>query len=199
MQVTTKFILRLRGAGCREGWTLSTLSTPQRDLEHPARVGPLDAVLTFRRKAKTSQMTVTPPSLRILQGIRNPLPGAPAVAEIFIPAIAEALAKRPHDATAAVYSWFDATRTSLYIGSTDALISRTQQHIRSSTWTQFAAEASVRWFPTLRLARLAETEEINVRVPLFNVSGNPRARAALVRYLMDQDRPDLLVPNISRG
>lgn len=100
---------------------------------------------------------------------------------------------------AAVYTWADVAESALYAGCTDDLVGRIKHHIRGSSWTQFAAQGEVLWFPGFRDARVAEDALIAERKPLFNVAGNAAGSQRLVRYLIAHNRADLLLPNVRKA
>ena len=101
----------------------------------------------------------------------------------------------------ALYRYYDADDELLYVGMTGDLAEREVEHIRDSTWMDFAARSTIERFPTRDEAEEAERDAIRSEVPLFNIAHNdtPGATLRLVEYLIKQNRPDLLMPNISRG
>lgn len=101
----------------------------------------------------------------------------------------------------ALYRYYDAADTLLYVGMTGDLAEREVEHIRDSTWMDFAARSTIERFPTRAEAEDAERDAIRDEAPLFNIAHNdtPGMTRRLVDYLIEQDRRDLLLPAVSRG
>lgn len=101
----------------------------------------------------------------------------------------------------ALYRWFDASDLLLYIGISSRLQTRTGNHVKGSSWMEFATRSTVERFPSWPEAEAAEEAAIKAEHPLFNHRHNdtPEARRRLVQYLLDHERADLLAPAVSRG
>lgn len=122
------------------------------------------------------------------------------------PTIDEMIAQLPEMPTApdletALYRWWDADGLLLYIGISDDLATRTSNHVKASSWMDFAALCKITRFTTRNEAAAAETEAIKAERPLFNDRHNrsPEAQRRLVEYLVKHGRADLLMPAVSRG
>lgn len=100
-----------------------------------------------------------------------------------------------------LYRWFDAEGRLLYVGISADMWARQGSHARKSTFIEFAVGSTIEWFDSRAEAEAAELEAIGKEKPLFNVVGADRvaAQEAVVNYLIDKDRTDLLRPDISRG
>lgn len=110
----------------------------------------------------------------------------------------------PFDATGgptALYRYFDIADLLLYAGISDRLRMRTGDHVKGSSWMDFAVRSTIERFPSREIALEAEEQAIKAEHPLFNHQHNntPEARRRLVEYLVSQDRLDLLAPAVSRG
>lgn len=94
----------------------------------------------------------------------------------------------------ALYRYFDATDTLLYIGKTWRLATRETTHIARSRWMCLAARSAIERYPSADALRDAERKAIEIEHPLFNVQYNdaPEARERLRVYLDEIGRPDLL-------
>lgn len=101
----------------------------------------------------------------------------------------------------ALYRYYDAADVLLYVGMTGDLAERELEHIRDSTWMDFAARSTIERFPTRSEAEDAERDAIRDEAPLFNIAHNdtPGMTLRLVEYLVKQNRLDLLTPVVSRG
>lgn len=104
-------------------------------------------------------------------------------------------------AQTALYRWFDADDLLLYVGISDQLATRVGNHIKGSSWMDFAVRSTIERFPLRDLAAAAEEAAIKAEQPLFNHQHNdtPEARMRLVEYLVRHGRADLLAPAVSRG
>lgn len=95
--------------------------------------------------------------------------------------------------TSCVYERFDADGIFLYVGVSDAPLQRAKIHLKRSTWFLFAASGRELWFPSRAQAERVERDVIETRRPLFNrLHARPEAYEALIRYLVDKGRFDLL-------
>jgi hypothetical protein len=103
--------------------------------------------------------------------------------------------------TTALYRPYDASDVLLYVGVSDQPGRRGGRHRKRSSWAEFAVRTDLTWFPTRADAERAEVEAIKTESPLFNDHHNssPEARERLVKYLIERDRLDLLLPAVSRG
>lgn len=101
----------------------------------------------------------------------------------------------------ALYRWYDADDTLLYIGITNDPHVRQSAHAKKSSWADFAVRGTIERFPSRPEAEAAEKAAIEAERPLFNHVHNdtPEARARLVAYLIQHGRMDLLAPAVSRG
>jgi predicted GIY-YIG superfamily endonuclease len=79
---------------------------------------------------------------------------------------------RVRDGLTVLYRWFDADGRLLYIGITNDLANRTEQHAESSEWFPFAAALTVWIYPDRASATSAETSAIKAEYPLFNIDKN---------------------------
>lgn len=111
-------------------------------------------------------------------------------------------ARRPRTNKATwVYRYFDADDVLLYIGITDNLENRLDDHARSSSWMDFAVRSTLDRHERRAEAEEAEIAAIRAERPLFNLAHNdePGAERRLVDYLIEHDRRDLLRASVSRG
>ncbi|WP_328344658.1 DnaB-like helicase N-terminal domain-containing protein [Micromonospora sp. NBC_00421] len=101
----------------------------------------------------------------------------------------------------ALYRWFDADGTLLYIGITNDPHVRQSAHAKKSSWADFAVRGTIERFPSRQEAEAAEKAAIEAERPLFNhiYNDTTEARARLVAYLIEHGRMDLLAPAVSRG
>lgn len=101
----------------------------------------------------------------------------------------------------ALYRYYDEADGLLYIGISKTLATREGNHIKASTWMEFAMRSTIMRFPNRKGAEDAERLAIKAELPLFNVQHNdtPEARMRLVEYLCERKRLDLLAPAVSRG
>jgi hypothetical protein len=101
----------------------------------------------------------------------------------------------------ALYSYYDAVGTALYIGISGSLRARERSHLRGSSWMDFVASSTVDRFSTRAEALDAERAAIKAERPLFNTVHNEGCETSqrLVAYLVIHDRLDLLTPAVSRG
>lgn len=94
----------------------------------------------------------------------------------------------------ALYRHFDAEGVLIYVGITDSMPKRTDQHRRNSAWFQFVADTTTEMFDTRTAASNAEREAIKTEGPVFNDTHNKARRDASVAYLFkalarrDQER-----------
>ncbi|GIH22513.1 hypothetical protein Aph01nite_08230 [Acrocarpospora phusangensis] len=101
----------------------------------------------------------------------------------------------------ALYRYFDDQDRLLYVGITDHLMIRTRNHIRLSSWMDFAARSTIVRYPNRKEAEDAEHEAILSEHPLFNsrLVEDPAIAVRLVEYLIEHGRTDLLIASVSRG
>lgn len=97
--------------------------------------------------------------------------------------------------TVAVYRHYDAEDRLLYIGISNDVVLRTRTHAVKSIWHAFAVRAEETWYDTRELALDAERLAIIAELPLFNDRHSVVPREEQVRYLVEHDRLDLLVPS----
>lgn len=88
----------------------------------------------------------------------------------------------------ALYRFFDAPGLLLYVGITNQLAKRFQQHSSSARWWSAAASHSVEWLPSRTAAGRAERAAIRNEKPLHNVLHTPRSRVPL-RQRLRKDLP----------
>lgn len=107
----------------------------------------------------------------------------------------------PADAGTALYRWYDADDLLLYVGISGSLNARVTDHVKGSSWMDFAVRSTIERHPNREDASAAETEAIKTERPLFNATHNstPEARRRLVEYLLEHGRVDLLAPSVGRG
>ena len=116
--------------------------------------------------------------------------------------LAEALATRTEPAAVtALYRYYAERDALLYVGISDELWRRTEEHVKASAWMDFAVRSTIERYPTRKEAADAETAAIKAEQPLFNDVHNrtPEAKARLVEFLIEHGRADLLAPKVSRG
>jgi hypothetical protein len=94
----------------------------------------------------------------------------------------------------ALYRYFDARDTLLYVGISGDLAVRDKSHIASSKWMQFTARSTIGRHKTLEDVRQAERAAIETEEPIFNKQYNntPEAKARMHAYLETAGRLDLL-------
>lgn len=77
----------------------------------------------------------------------------------------------------ALYRWWDAADTLLYVGITNHIGRRTNQHGDEKPWMRDAVRSTVQWYPSREDAAKAEIIAINTEGPLHNEQHNTRRRA----------------------
>lgn len=129
---------------------------------------------------------------------RKPAKVAPAV-EHQHPLLSQ-IGSAPSGMATCVYERFDADGVHLYAGISDAPAKRAKIHLKRSTWFLFAISGTEQWFPSRAAAENAERSIIATRRPIFNRQhAHPEAREALIRYLVERSRFDLLEVNVTWG
>lgn len=84
----------------------------------------------------------------------------------------------------ALYRHDDADGVLLYVGISDRLAKRTNEHGKSADWADWIAASRAEWFPTRDAALAAEREAIEQERPIFNRQGAaPGADERRQRYL----------------
>lgn len=76
----------------------------------------------------------------------------------------------------ALYRLYDADKTLLYVGVTDAPSARWIQHSRDKPWWPEVAMKEVEWYSSRREALSAESAAISAEAPAYNVMGAPGRR-----------------------
>jgi prevent-host-death family protein len=76
---------------------------------------------------------------------------------------------------AAVYRFWDASDTLLYIGMTEDPDTRFGNHESRKAWWPDVARKTIEWHDTRELAEAAENEAIRTEHALYNVTGSPWA------------------------
>lgn len=102
-----------------------------------------------------------------------------------ISAIPDTPPVRPFAKPTALYRYFDADDTLLYIGIAQDLAHRENGHIKSSVWMQLTARSTIERFPDRPEALAAEREAIETEHPIFNIQYNdsPEARDRRNAYI----------------
>lgn len=73
---------------------------------------------------------------------------------------------KPH----CVYRLFNHKNTLLYVGISWSAAARLSQHYHTKLWFTEVVTATLEWFPTLREAKIAETQAIKTECPLYNIA-----------------------------
>jgi hypothetical protein len=135
------------------------------------------------------------------EGGEDTAPAAPTARPAPRPSIPSQVEAEAECGPTALYRYFDADDLLLYIGISDRLRIRTGDHVKGSSWMDFAVRSTIERHPTRAVALEVEEAAIKAERPLFNKQHNdtPEARRALVEYLIKHDRLDLLAPAVSRG
>ena len=76
----------------------------------------------------------------------------------------------------------------LYVGISEAPLSRMAGHDRSPGWPQKAAEISIEWHPSRDDARTAESAAILAEDPIHNMHRPGGDQLRWVRWIIAQDR-----------
>jgi predicted GIY-YIG superfamily endonuclease len=76
-----------------------------------------------------------------------------------------------------LYRLWNADHTLLYVGITDDLEARTEEHRADKPWWDEVAQVSTEELPTRRRALEAETRAIYWEQPRYNILGSPRYSA----------------------
>jgi predicted GIY-YIG superfamily endonuclease len=71
----------------------------------------------------------------------------------------------------ALYRFYDARETLLYVGITSDPWRRWREHVREKSWYPQVKHQSVTWYDTERQARKAEDRAIRKERPQFNIAG----------------------------
>lgn len=134
-------------------------------------------------------------------GLARPLPTRRGASKPRSPRRTRRTGRAKTAASTALYRYYDAEDVLLYVGITGDLVEREVEHIRDSTWMDFAARSTIERFPTRAETEDAERDAIRDEAPLFNIAHNntPGLTRRLVDYLVEHDRRDLLMPAVSRG
>lgn len=109
--------------------------------------------------------------------------------------------RRVAEFVTALYRYWDADDRLLYVGISGRLSHRERDHIKASSWMDFAVRSAIERYPSRFQAEDAERRAIATESPLFNSKHNesPEAVRRLVEYLVERGRADLLAPAVSRG
>jgi predicted GIY-YIG superfamily endonuclease len=89
---------------------------------------------------------------------------------------------------AALYRLYDMEGRLLYVGVTNELRRRWQQHSTSQKWWHLVARRVVEWHESRAAAELAETAAIEAEMPLYNIDQVPNATASQGQYDDTADR-----------
>lgn len=68
-----------------------------------------------------------------------------------------------------VYRFFDSATDLIYVGSSETVRSRAQEQRETAPWRDGIADLKITTYPTLTMARAAESKAIATENPLFNV------------------------------
>ena len=74
----------------------------------------------------------------------------------------------------ALYRWYDVDSNLLYVGITNHLMRRAEQHSDDKPWWTQVTSSVVEWFPTRQAALTAETNAIHTERPVHNIAQNGR-------------------------
>ena len=74
----------------------------------------------------------------------------------------------------ALYRWYDVDSRLLYVGITNHLMRRAEQHSDDKPWWSQVASSVVEWHPTRQAALAAETNAIHTEHPVHNIAQNSR-------------------------
>ena len=91
-------------------------------------------------------------------------------------------------APCALYRVRDDRGRLLYIGISDAPLSRMAGHDRSSGWARHAADISIEWHPSRDDARTAESAAILAEDPIHNMNRPGGDQLRWVRWIIAIDR-----------
>lgn len=81
-----------------------------------------------------------------------------------------------HADSPGVYRFFDAASDLIYVGSSETVRSRSQEQRETAPWRDGIADMTITTYPTLTMARAAESRAIATENPLFNVLTLNRGR-----------------------
>ena len=99
-------------------------------------------------------------------------------------------------AACALYRFFDADRTLLYVGISDHHRTRANEHRQTAAWQRFAVEKRLTWHIDRAAAADAERNAIERELPLFNhAHAAPGRDRRLADYLIRREAWDLLRPD----
>lgn len=73
----------------------------------------------------------------------------------------------------AIYRFFNAEGTLLYVGVTNDIAVRWKWHAKQQPWWPEVVEQRATWHPTREAALAAEGRAINTESPLYNVNASP--------------------------
>lgn len=96
----------------------------------------------------------------------------------------------------ALYRWFNDSGELLYVGITNDVGRRTDEHAEKEWWSQVAS-SQVEWFPSRKAALDAEKRAIIAERPLFNVQHNGLMKRPRLKRKMDV-RPPMSGPRARR-
>lgn len=104
----------------------------------------------------------------------------------------------PQTRRCALYWHYDADGILLYVGISEWLEVRDEQHVAKSVWAEFVATTSTQWVDARKDALKLEEKAIKEHAPIFNKRHAPPGREERIRsYLAKRGRLDLLSKALS--